>query len=302
MSRPLSPLVYLGLLPFLYVAGVGLSDLSSSEIPLAALAFVLGFVVILYNTLDLPYATVVFACGSLFFALELLFALANPTGFGSGVNEFAWGILLVGPVFLYLSLVRGEEGAGVRLLGLQLALADSVLLLAAPAIRASTSRPDTAAGLVSAVFAGIGQQFAGIGALIVGRSAVDLPLRVSNDPWFVGLAAFAVLATLLTFLWPVTGGGRALPYRVRVDSPPDADPSARALLSPQFREVLRVSSLGAGAPPGQYPGISGLLGAGFAAGLFLAALLFDPAATLLLTSIAIAVLCVAIVLVLRPSD
>ncbi|HXY47672.1 MAG TPA: hypothetical protein VEK13_07260 [Thermoplasmata archaeon] len=298
MRLQLSPFAILGLLPFLYVAGVGLSDLSSSQVPVAALAFVLGFFLVLYNTLDLPHATIVFAIGSLFFALEVIFALANPTAIGSAAGEFAWGTLLVGPVFLFLSLERTEVGAGVRLFGLQLSLAVSFLLLAAPAIRASSSRPDDAAGLLTATFAGLGQQVTGVGAIIAGRAAVYLPLRASNDPWFVGLASLAVLATLLSFLRPVTGRGIQLPSRSRVGREPDTDPSARDQLSPRFREVLRSRSVEAGAPPGQYPGVPGVLGAGIATGLFLVALFVDPAAALLFTSIAIAGLFVVVFLVL----
>ena len=301
MRLQLSPLIFLGLLPFLYVAGVGLSDLSASEVPLAALAFFLGFLLVLYNTLQLPHATVIFALGSLLFSLEVIAALANPTAIGSAVSEFGWGTLLVGPVFIYLGLVGTGEGPGVRLAGLQVALADSFLLLAAPAVRASSSRPNDAAGLLTATFAGFYQQLGGIGALIAGRSDVALPLRASNDPWFVGLASLAVLATMLSFLRPVTGRGDPLPSRFRVDRVSDSDQSVLAQLSPRFREVLRLTSPEAGAPPGQYPGIPGLLGAGTATGLFLVALYVDPAAALLLTSFAIAAMFVVVYLMLRQS-
>ncbi len=299
MRLQLSPLIFLGLLPFLYVAGVGLSDLSASEVPLAALAFFLGFLLVLYNTLQLPHATVIFALGSLLFSLEVIAALANPTAIGSAVSEFGWGTLLVGPVFIYLGLVGTGEGPGVRLAGLQVALADSFLLLAAPAVRASSSRPNDAAGLLTATFAGFYQQLGGIGALIAGRSDVALPLRASNDPWFVGLASLAVLATLLSFLRPVTGRGDPLPSRFRVDRVSDSDQSVLAQLSPRFREVLRSTSPEAGAPPGQYPGVPGLLGGGTATGLFLVALYVDPAAALFFTSFAIAAMFVVVYLMLR---
>lgn len=299
MKLRLSPLLFLGLLPFLYVAGVGLSDLSASQVPLAALAFVLGFLLVLYNALELPHATPVFTIGSFCLAFEVIFGLVNPTAAGSAVSEFGWGTLLVGPVFLYMSLVGTGEGPGVRLAGLQLALADSFLLLAAPAIRASSSRPNDAAGFLTATFAGFYQQVGGIGALIAGRADAVLPLRASNDPWFVGLASIAVLATLLSFLRPVTGRGVPLPSRFRAGRGSDSDLSVLAQLTPRFREILRSSSPEAGAPPGQYPGVAGLLAAGTAAGLFLVALAVDPAAALLLTSFAVAAMFVIVYLVLR---
>ncbi len=302
MKLLLSPWVYVGLLPFLYVAGVGLSDLSASQIPLAVLAFVLGLALVLYNALGLPHATIVFSIGSLFFALEVIAALASPTAFGSAASEFGWGTMLVGPVFLFLGLVGTGDGPGVRLVGLQLALADGFLLLAAPAVRASTGRPYSAAGLLTATFAGFYQQVGGIVELVAGRPNVSLPLRASNDPWFVALASLAVLATLLSFLRPVTGRGGRLPARFEVESVPEPDPATMALYSPRFREALRTRSLARGAPPGQYPGISGLLGAGLAAGLFLAALYVDPPGALILTAVAVAAALVVVYLVLRPSD
>lgn len=294
-----STVVLLGFFPFLYVAGASLAGLSAEEVAIALGTYLLALALNLYYLVEPRRGVWVGGVGTLGLALELFVTALDPARVGTAGGAVAWGTLLASPVIILVNFVRTSEGIGTRLVGLQLALADGLLLLSVPTVLANSGTPVTAGNLVSGTFAGIGEQITGIIHLLFGLPVGNLPLAGVNDPWFAGLAGLAVLATFLTFVRPSTGREVDLPTQGSGAPGPDPDGTTVETLSPGFREVLRARSTEDGAPAGTFPGAAALLSAGIAGGLMLAVVFAAPAAALLLMALATVGVLAAVLFALR---
>jgi hypothetical protein len=299
VNRPNSSLLLLGVLPFLYVAGVGFSHLPSAQLPLAVLAFLVTFALSLYLLLEPRRGPVIGGLGLLLLALELLLTAGNPAGVGVAADEAAWGILLASPIVFLLLFVRSTEGVGVRLVGLQVALADGVLLLSIPSVLSGENVGATAGTLVRGAFTALDDQVASVVHLILGQTPGPLPMETVTDPWYTALAALALLATLFTFLRPVTGRDVDLPTYVRPPPGPEAPEEIGRRFGAKIRELLAARSVPRGPPPGRFPGIVPILGAGIAGAIFLGLAYSFPAGSLLVVTISVFLLMVVLAALLR---
>ncbi len=299
MKRPVSGLVLLGALPFLYVAGVGLSEIPPGQVPVAFVGFLVTVVVSLYSLVDPKRGLWFGGPGLLVLALLILLTAGNPSGVGTPVDEVAWGVLLASPIVFLLLFVRSSEGIATRLVGLQVALADGVLLLAAPSVVSSEGLGSDAGTLVRGTFTALDDQVASIAHLIVGQAPGPIPMETVTDPWFTGLAALALLATLVTFLRPVTGRDVDLPTTTGARPGPEAPEELGRRFGETIRTLLAERSVPRGAPPGRFPGLLPIVGAGIVGGIFLALAYSFPAGSLLLVGIAAALLIALLAALLR---
>lgn len=289
---------FFGSLPFLYVAGVGLSVLPSGELPLALAGFALLALFSLIFLFEPRWGVAIGGAGTLLLLALLCVAAISPGGPGSALDEVAWGVLLAGPILFVLHLVRTQESPGLRLVGLQLGFADGLLLLATPSVVRGNGETVESATLLRGFFTTIDTQLSGIGHLVVGRTA-DPPLRGIEDPWFVALAGLAVLVTFVTFLRPSTGRSVDLPTYAGPAPGAPADPDEVTALSPAFRTALDRRTAPSGAPGGQYPGAVPIAAAGVFGGALLGLAALVPAAGLVFVTGAVVALLVAVVAVLR---
>ena len=298
MNRASLAVIGLGGLPFLYVAGVGLADLPGAETPLAAASFLAVLLLSVYFVLEPRRGPWIGGIGTAFFLALLGAAAVVPGAPGSPLDEVAWGVLLSSPILFLLHLVRPPEGPGIRLLGLQLAFADGLLLLATPGVVTSGGGRLDAAALLRGFFTTLDEQFAGVGRLASGGAVQNLPLQALNDPWFVGLAGLAVLATFLTFLVPSTGRSVPLPTHLG-PAPGPGLPGETVSLSPSFRAALAARSLPRGAPPGRYPGAVAVLAVGGSGSILVGLAVVAPAAVFLAVIVGTLALVAMVVAALR---
>jgi hypothetical protein len=299
VTRVSSLVVVLGFLPFLYVVGESLSSLPSDEVLVVVAAFLGEAALGLYYLFDLRHAAWVVGIGVSAMAIELLVTAIYPAAVGSLPSDVAWATLLDAPILFLIIFSQSSEGPGTHLVGLQLALADGIFLLATPSVLPGPPPPVTAGGLVSGYFVALRDQLTGIGNLAVGQPAGYVPLRAVNDPWFAGLAGLAVLVTFLTFVRPMTGREVELPTRTADVAAASSEEEVLEHLSPQFRSVLQARSLPEGAPVGRFPGASSLFAAVAVGALFLSGVFAAPAGALLLASATLLGLLVLVVAVLR---
>jgi hypothetical protein len=287
-----------GGLPFLYVAGVGLADLTPGEVPLAFLGFALVGLFSLVFLLEPRRGPWIGGAGTLVLLAVLCVAAVAPGPPGSPTDEIAWGVMLAAPLLFLLHLVRTQESPGLRLVGLQLGLADGLLLLATPSSLGGAGGGFDAAVLLRGFFRTLDQQLVGIARLAAGQNAL-VPLRNVSDPWFVGLGGLAVLVTFLTFLRPSTGRSVGLPTYAGPAPGAEASADELATVTPRFRALLEQRSGPRGAPPGRYPGAFALLAAGVAGAALLGLSVLGPAAVLPVVAGGVVALLAASAAVLR---
>ncbi|HXW67540.1 MAG TPA: hypothetical protein VEL82_06680 [Thermoplasmata archaeon] len=221
---------------------------------------------------------------------------------GSGGDTVTFGALAAGPLILFIVTCRDEEGLGTRVLGLAVAAADALALLAARAISLGLPGGLSTASLLAGYLEVIGSQARGVANLIAGAPGATLPLEAVSDPAFVALVGLATLATLLTFVRPATGSGAELPT-VEAGRAGEEDPAATYELSAEFRAALAARSRAEPPPLGRLPGLPALLAAVVVAGLVALGISLAPTTGLCGTSVgAIAAVAAVILVVRRPFE
>ncbi len=293
-----SLLVLLGFPPFLYAAALLFSTLAGTDVVIVVLAFLVVAAVGAYAFFLPGLGTWVAAIVYLAIGVVILWVAFQPSGLGATGFDLALGGLAAGPIVSLLSFCHPNEGPGTRIVGVQVALLDGLLLLATHAGFGSGATGTTAQGLVGGYFTTIGQQAAGVFALLSLQGTVTAPVGTLFDPWYVALAAFPLLAILLTFLGPTTARGASLPTR---EGDPEGAEGEELELSPTFRTLLTARSASQAAPARRLPGFAALAAAGGVAIAYLAAAYLAPAYTLAVTSFgAIAAVAVLTILLRRP--
>ncbi len=240
-----------------------------------ATAIVIGAAVILTlpSFVRVPGAQVVGAAVGLFLVLTLLTALIDgPSAFPAGAGV-ALGALAASPLVLFLGSALYEDGLGTRVVGLALACADGLVLIAATNAASSVGSTSSAAVRFTAYFDVISSQVQAVLAAVAGGPPGAAPLSTVNDPTFVALSGLALLATLLAVIRPASGRGDPLPA-----SEPwrGAEPAPTVPVSEAFRAVLDDRSRPEPPPPGRLPGWPALLVGLLAGGLMLAVLSVSP--------------------------
>ena len=296
MRSPGSLLVLLGFPPFVYAAALLFSTLDATDVVVVVLAFLLVAAVGMYSFFVPGVGTWVAAAVYLIIGIVILWVAFAPAQLGALGFDLALGGLAAGPVVSLLSFCHPTEGPGTRIVGVQVALVDGLLLLATHVALAGSVSGTTAQGLVGGYFTAIGQQTAGIFDLLALQGTVSAPIGSVFDPWYVALAAFPVLAILLTFLAPTTGRGASLPT---VDRDPEGADPADLEVAPSFRTLLASRSAPNVAPASRLPGVGPLVAAGGATVAYLAFAYLAPAFTIPITSVGVILGIVALVVVLR---
>jgi hypothetical protein len=291
-----STVVLLGLPPFLYAAGLVLAGLSGAAFAGVLLTFVFVLAVGLYAFLFPGIGTWVAAGVYLTVGAVILSVSFAPSGLAGAEFAIAWGALAAGPAVSLLSFCHPDEGLGTRIVGLQIAIADGLLLLATRAAVAGTGAAASPQGLVAAYFTAIGQQAGAVVSLLTLQGTVNAPVGNVFDPWYIALAAFPVLALCLTFLGPSTGRGDPLPTQDARDPEP-VDPALE--LPASFRSVLSARSRPRAAPLARLPGLRAFAGAAALAGGYVVVAYVAPGLTLPLTSVAAVVFVGVVAAVVR---
>lgn len=273
--------------PFVYVGAKLVPTIPPVEVPVVIASAGGTALLAFYYLWGRWFARILAPFGFLGLVLLFLVTAADTSilfGYGAQVTL---GVLLAAPVAILVVFAEADRGPGSRLVGLQLALLESLTLLAAQQSLGPSYLSATSSNLVAQFLASIHAQLAGLETLIGGGSPGTLPLASVNDAGFVALAGLAILVVVITIVRPVTGREVELPvFPGVVPGSPD-DAAEIPGLSPSFREALRTRSLVEGPPRGDFPGLSALVTGVGGAVVFLVLAYVLPSWSLLVTGIAV---------------
>lgn len=294
-------LLFVGFAPFLYVSAMCFADLPAEELPTVLVTFLVAIGIGIYYLWVPKPGTTLAIIGYLVLIGVYLVTVAAPTTLGGFGDAMTLGVLTAAPVVALPLFATPDRGPGARLVGLQLAFLQAVVLLAARQSLVSSTNAYTSSAFVTAYLVVIHDQLVGVFTLASGGSLGSVPLAAVSDPWFVSLAGLALLVTVLTVIRPVTGREVELPVAPRssdeLPRPDDELPE----LSASFREVLRGRSPAEGAPAGTFPGLPTIAVGAAMAGIFLAILYSAPSLSLLLTSLGtVAAVAVVVTILSNP--
>lgn len=288
----------------LYVAGRFLfgSALDSAALPLG---FVLTFAFGLVTALGVLRPRPLVWAGE----LALLFAVALPIlpGYPAGMIglDLAAGVMLGAP-FVGLERAWESQYSPARRLGtLELIVFLGIWYLAALPAAAAHGGRLSGLGFFEGLSQVLGQQAQGLTALFTGGvSTAALPFAISLDPFFVGLAAFALLGVMVTTLTPRTALDEPLPWGWipprRTGEAPDTTVPPEELREGQ-RVALATRSRPVAPEASTPPGVASLILAASATVLLTLGEIYLPLYFLTLQMFAVTALLVGVMILLsRP--
>jgi hypothetical protein len=262
-----------------------------------------GAVVFLNIVQLLPWKGTWVSLSGLWSLVVMIVLAALSVGLAGGVGlDVSAGMLLASPFLLESWIWQAEGSPGWRIVALQFAFLDGVILVAALNSLSASGYTVNSTYLVAAYGEVNVQQFQGLWAILTGGNVGVLPLQNAMDPMFVVLGGFALLGVFAPLLQPQTGRGRTLPIgsaeggEAIVAYSPDME-----MVREETRRLFVLRSPSRPPPFSNLPGLTALFASGVVTFMFVYASLLWPTMSLLPSFVILAGVLVALIAMARSS-
>jgi hypothetical protein len=264
---------------------------------------VFGLVVILNVAQLVPWKGTWVSLSGLWGLIVIVVLAALSIGLAGGIGlDISAGMLLASPFLLESWIWQNEGSPGWRIVALQFAFLDGVILVAALNSLSASNMPVNSTYLVAAYGNVNVQQVQGLYNILTGGPVGVLPLQNAMDPIFIVLGGLALLGVFAPLLQPKTGLGENLPIESAQGG------VAVVAYSPEMEmeraETRRLFMARTSSKPPPYsnlPGLTALIASGTVTIVFVYASLQWPTSALFPALVLLAAVLVAVIAMARSS-
>jgi hypothetical protein len=266
-------------------------------------AITFGAIILLNIVQLIPWKGTWVTLSGLWSIVVMIVLAALSVGLAGGMGlDVSAGMLLASPFLLESWIWQAEGSPGWRIVALQFAFLDGVILVAALNSLAASSYPVNSTYLVAAYGEVNVQQAQALYGILTGGTVGTLPLQSAMDPVFIVLGGFALLGVFAPLLQPQTGRGSSLPIEsAEGTSTIVAYSPEMEMIREETRRLFVLRTVSRPPPFSNLPGLTALFAAGALTFVFVYASLLWPNAALLPSLVILAGVLVAVIAMARSS-